>query len=299
MKMKKTKATTPYENKYNVLLAVCDILLATDWSADNCKSPRWFKQNTKLICEYFGNDCKVSDITSQKITEYVTYLKTVKQSANGTVNRKLSALSKIVKRAYELGIIDSIPIIHKLKENSGRIRYLTDDEEKAVLDYFESHNKHLTALTCIVLIDTGIRCGEFRRLTTDDIFFSHGQAIIILHDTKNNEDRAVPLTERAHKALNELAQHSRDKRHFTTSKKDSEFWLKHDWNTMKHALGYQNDSQFVPHCLRHTCASRLVQRGAPIYSVSKWLGHKTLSITQRYAHLRIDDLISITSLLEK
>lgn len=45
------------------------------------------------------------------------------------------------------------------------------------------------------------------------------------------------------------------------------------------------DAQFTPHCLRHTCASRLVQSGVGIRVVQEWLGHKTIQMTMRYAHL--------------
>ena len=44
------------------------------------------------------------------------------------------------------------------------------------------------------------------------------------------------------------------------------------------------------HSLRHTFASWLVQRGVPIYDVSKLLGHSNIKITEIYSHLRAEDL---------
>ena len=52
------------------------------------------------------------------------------------------------------------------------------------------------------------------------------------------------------------------------------------------------------HILRHTCASRLVQRGVSIYVVSKWLGHSSVKVTERYAKLAPDSLAGALSALE-
>lgn len=53
-----------------------------------------------------------------------------------------------------------------------------------------------------------------------------------------------------------------------------------------HALGYR----ITPHVLRHTCASWQVQAGVPLYSVQRWLGHSTIKMTERYAHLAPEHL---------
>ena len=47
----------------------------------------------------------------------------------------------------------------------------------------------------------------------------------------------------------------------------------------------RDDPQVVPHVLRHTCASRLAQSGVDIKRIQEFLGHRTLSMTLRYAHL--------------
>jgi site-specific recombinase XerD len=63
-------------------------------------------------------------------------------------------------------------------------------------------------------------------------------------------------------------------------------------------MGLGEDNQFVPHALRHTCASRLVQRGVPLKVVQEWLGHKTILTTMRYAHLAQSNLMSAMQVLE-
>ena len=55
----------------------------------------------------------------------------------------------------------------------------------------------------------------------------------------------------------------------------------------------------MPHALRHTCASRLIQRGVGVALVQSVLGHKTLSMTMRYAHLAPTNLTDAMKVLEQ
>jgi integrase len=70
------------------------------------------------------------------------------------------------------------------------------------------------------------------------------------------------------------------------------------WNDAKAEVGLGADDQVVPHILRHTCASRLVQGGIDIRRVQMWLGHQTLTMTMRYAHLATNDLDGCVVVLE-
>jgi site-specific recombinase XerD len=53
----------------------------------------------------------------------------------------------------------------------------------------------------------------------------------------------------------------------------------------KGVVGLKDGLEFIIHPLRHTCASRLVNRGVDLYVVKKRLGHSSIQITERYAHL--------------
>ena len=63
-------------------------------------------------------------------------------------------------------------------------------------------------------------------------------------------------------------------------------------------MGLADDGAVVPHVLRHTCASRLVQGGIDIRRVQMWLGHQTLQMTMRYVHLATHDLDSCLAVIE-
>lgn len=70
------------------------------------------------------------------------------------------------------------------------------------------------------------------------------------------------------------------------------------WNEAKAEMGLADDRDLVPHVLRHTCASRLVKGGIDIRRVQMWLGHQTLTMTMRYAHLATFDLDNCVAVLE-
>ncbi|EJM98873.1 site-specific recombinase XerD [Phyllobacterium sp. YR531] len=75
-------------------------------------------------------------------------------------------------------------------------------------------------------------------------------------------------------------------------------WL--SWSAgSQRSVEYAKTIQVVPHILRHTCASRLVRGGIDIRRVQIWLGHQTLSMTMRYAHLATNDLDSCVAVLER
>jgi site-specific recombinase XerD len=67
---------------------------------------------------------------------------------------------------------------------------------------------------------------------------------------------------------------------------------------MREHLGLDRDEQFVIHALRHTFASRLVQRGVELATVSKLLGHRSLLTTMRYAHLAPHNLQAAVEVLD-
>jgi integrase len=149
----------------------------------------------------------------------------------------------------------------------------------------------------IILIDTGIRCGELSRLRIEDYYPSGGlTGAITLWETKGNKARTVPTTRRVKEILDRRALLCSDKRElfFPFSKR----WMHTRWNTLREDMGLTSDILFVPHILRHTCASRLMQAGIPVPEVQKWLGHSNIRATMRYAHLAPNSIFGAVSALE-
>ena len=195
---------------------------------------------------------------------------------DSTINRKLSALSVVLKKARIWGEINVLPIIEYNLERNGRIRWLTDEEEVRVLEHFKG-----SAMESLVifLIDTGLRLSEALRLTQADI---EGN-LILVWDGKTGH-RSVPMTTR----VLEIAGHLP----FKITKRQAIY----QWSKCREALGL---GDVVLHTFRHTFASRLVQRGVDLYKVKALLGHSTIATTERYAHLapqNLQDAISVLNI---
>jgi site-specific recombinase XerD len=67
----------------------------------------------------------------------------------------------------------------------------------------------------------------------------------------------------------------------------------------KNALKKAGIEDFRFHDLRHTFASRLVQMGVDLYVVKELLNHSSITVTQRYAHLRLENVKRAVEMLEK
>lgn len=211
-------------------------------------------------------------------------------NSNATINRKMAALSKLLRKAYKMGDIQSLPEFKRLKEKAGRIRFLEPEEEMRLFAAI-SEKSDLYGHFCVFLIDTGARLGEGIGLRWQDI---HHEQRVTFWLTKSGKSRSVPLTERAAAAIRAC---EKKKRGPFSSIVQAKF--RAAWNEAKQEVGLGAEPDVVPHILRHTCASRLVQGGIDIRRVQTWLGHQTLQMTMRYAHLASGDLDICVPILER
>jgi integrase len=186
--------------------------------------------------------------------------------------------------------MDKSLVISREEEKNNRLRWLTaDEEELLLLETNSMPNKKTYADLWAFLIDTGARVGEALKLNWKDVDFDNRK--VTFRDTKNGDDRTLPMTKRVFEIL------------YNSTKTDPPFNLaqpsvNYVWQQVKTRMGLLSDSEFVPHALRHTCASRLVQRNVPLFTVMKFLGHKSFQITQRYAHLSPSNLSEAVEALE-
>ncbi len=208
-----------------------------------------------------------------------------RQRSPATANRYLGALSHALTIAVtELGWLDDnlMRKVRKLKEPRGRVRFLSDDERSRLLEACQAHSPVLYSIVVLAL-STGARRGEILNLTWQDIDLARG--MIVLEETKNNERRAIPLQGYAL----ELVKAMKKIRRIDT---DLVFPQRHDprkplsvhsiWRATVNKAGIED---FRFHDLRHSAASALAMSGASLAEIADVLGHKTLQMVKRYAHL--------------
>jgi integrase len=186
------------------------------------------------------------------------------------------------------GIIDSSPTIDREKEDEGRLRWFTREEETALIDTFPQRSRSF----CIFLLDTGARLGEALAVLVKDVTPTQ----VTFVKTKNGRLRTIPLTKRLREIVEPRLGAPGGSRLWEGVTEDT---FRDDWQTARKACGLQDDPEAVPHTCRHTCASRLVQAGIPIQVVKEWLGHQNISVTLRYAHLAPANIQGALQALER
>ena len=211
--------------------------------------------------------------------------------AVATVNRYLATLKTIMKH-YRL----QVDYIRLKKEKNGRIRVLSKQEELRAVELLrgaEGKRAYYTqaADMVIVLVDTGMRLSELLNLKYEDVSF--GSNLITIWVNKGDRPRSIPMTSRVRGILEQRQQVDMTKP-FTITKHEAE----RAWQWTRAEMGLDGDKEFVLHALRHTCASRLVNAGVDLYVVKEWLGHSSIQITERYAHLNPSKLVHAVEALE-
>jgi integrase len=203
-----------------------------------------------------------------------------------TCNRHLAALRSAWSWARASGVIPLDLIVFPqrlfLKEPDGRVRFLSDDELARLQAAAKPDPVMYAAI--MVAVGTGLRRGEILRLVWKDIDFA--ASILTVNVSKNGKKRQVHLTASTVDALKALRQlpvvsttHVFMQEHGVALNRNP---FERRWRAIREAA-HLEDFRF--HDCRHSCASILAQSGASLWQISEQLGHKSLAMSARYAHL--------------
>jgi integrase len=238
--------------------------------------------------EEFGN-MPADKIRPVDINEYLN--DEDKDYSPATKNKHLTAMNMIYREAVKADLLpeDFINPCRRVgyrKEPVGRIRHLSIEEENRILREIKYRNYEYYADHYLIGVLTGMRRGEQFSLAWRDVDLD--RARVMLDRTKNGDPRIVELSPRALECFIRLWD-ARDKRktdqdavfvsdHRDLAYKDPRMWFGAICADLKL-------EDVTWHILRHTFVSRLVMSGKPLTLVQKLAGHKTLRMTERYAHL--------------
>ncbi|HCL65129.1 MAG TPA: hypothetical protein DIC56_09865 [Rhizobium sp.] len=247
------------------------------------KAPEATRYNLAALDKLIPAWTSIVDIDTAFILQITARMKK-SGSSNATINRRLSALSKLLRHAERLAVMKR-PHIDFLKEPHGRERVLSVREEQKMNRYFRHHGLHHAWAVSFFLLYTGCRLGEVFTLRRDRV--SDGRVSFHYTVTKTTRTRLVPLVGPAKDAWDFVCAASGDETPFGVYPRDT---FRNHWTRLRGHLGALDDDEFVPHMLRHTCASRLVSKGIPLPKVMLWMGHTSIQTTLRYSHLAPHDL---------
>lgn len=253
------------------------------------------KHNIKAI-----GDLPVNKITTPVVNKMMDYLRDELKNSKAVINTKRGYLKVVLDSMIDDGHIKEIRLPKRHRVKKQKVEYLTKDMETELLDYILTnehryrasslYNEAKNIIEC--LIDLGCRVNELLNLEKRFIDFENNQ--INFNERKNDNAVAVPMT---YRVKDILTYHSYDLKDF-----DKVFSLDYTelntiWQKARKDLGYEKKKFYTLHLCRHTCASRLVQRGVPLLLVKDWLGHEDIQTTMIYAHLAPKALHSVVEVL--
>ena len=255
------------------------------------------KHNIKAL-----GDLPVNKITRPLVNKMMDYHKEKLKNSNAVINQKMGYLRVVLSEMEEDGYIEMIKMPKPRPTKNSKVNYLTDDMEKELLKYLWVSSRIEDNKICLktyeaadivtCLIDLGCRVNELLGLEKRFVDFDNNQINFI--DRKNDQAVAVPMTNRVQSIIRRYYREVKDF--------DKLFDLNYSelnaiWQKARRDLGYADKKFYTLHLCRHTCASRLVQRGVPILLVKDWLGHEDIENTMIYAHLAPKALHSVVNVL--
>jgi integrase len=139
-----------------------------------------------------------------------------------------------------------------------------------------------------------MRKGEILKLKWDSVDLKHG--FILLGLTKNGDRREIPINKTLRSTLKSIPRRLDVPFVFFNLKSDKPY--KDVKRSFASAVKKSKIHDFKFHDLRHTFASHLVMAGVDITTVSRLLGHKSLTMTLRYAHLAPSHMVHAVNVLD-
>lgn len=269
------------------------------------KSKNTIKEYNRRVAQWYNflRDRGIVQILNAQPSDVIAYKDSLldqKQSPR-TINVKISSVSIFYEWAIERGHVDKNPVMKGLyiKAPATVTPRLSDDDLRIFELWINTLQENIrAAFWCIY--GTGARVGEIAKLTKSDIKVNDGAIYINIRDAKWHSDRQIPIVNPVAARivyLFSLAQETSSQPLFHLSKRTIQLYASQ--------FAVKTGINFHCHTLRHTFATRLVEKGVPIHQVQHLLGHKNPSMTMHYttqAYTNLDNLaprISINYTMKK
>ena len=256
-------------------------------TSEKGKKNQW--ANAEQLLDLLGPDTVLSAVTTEEIQRAKDQLSHLSYK---TVNRKLTTLSVILRTAFKMGWLASMPHIPMTPEDprkDRRLRYASKDEAREMARLMREAGHKALSDFVLVLDGTGMRTGELLKLHERKI---QGDKIE-LEVFKGGNERTLTMTP----AVRDIIESRMGHRTGLLFPDVSQTHLNRVWNEMKDRMGLKDDAEFTPHAIRHGVATRLAQHNVHKDHISTWMGHRNGATTDIYIKVSGRDLEGVEAVL--
>lgn len=204
----------------------------------------------------------------------------------GSINLELTILRTVFNKAIAWQFLRENPAktVQKLPRPEGKTRFLTGEEEQAVLAIASPALARAVQLGAL----TGLRRGELIQLRPEDINLERRTLTVAGAFSKTGKSRTLPIGPQLRALLEDCLAARGDAPTLLVDQKGTPWSRSWIAECFRHACKKALHESLGPHVLRHTFCSRLVMAGVDIRTVQELAGHASITMTMRYAHLTPD-----------
>lgn len=240
-----------------------------------------YGNDIKQLADFCGKNgkLKVTDVTTHELETFKAFLTEEKYTPK-SISRKINSVKTFFRFLQSSGIVEenpATPITHpKYKTQPPRI--LSKMEYRALRD--ACRNDPRASAIIEIFLQTGIRIGELANLKVEDI----SDTQITINPYESHPKREIPLNKAAHKAINRYLE-NRPKSRFSNlfiTKTGKPFLVRNIRSAIDRYFRLASIKEAKVNDLRHTFIAHQLKAGTPIVIVSKLVGHKRLSTTEKY-----------------
>lgn len=225
------------------------------------------------------------------------YRKPVSVTTINNYIRNIRVFFNWMEREY---IIRKNPMkrIRQLRNNRQSKAFLSDEDLKKLLSKFDKSyfTEHRDYVMIMLMLDSGMRLGECSTLLVSDLELGRKRINLRAEETKGRKDRTVYFSPKTETVLRRWLQfkdrYVESDYLFPVKEHGGSIGVGNFENNFKRYINRAGlNEEYCPHCLRNNFAKRCLMNGMDIFTLSKILGHSSVTVTeQAYLDLTDDDI---------
>lgn len=268
-----------------------------------------YKNNNLLFITFLEKDFEITEVEEVKPIHIKSYIKFLKNRGNKEtyINGILKCFRAFFKYVKDEEIISENPTdkIGWLKEERVLIKTFTDSEVSRMVDIYKGRDYMSLRNKCIMalLFDTGIRNLELCNLKNKDI----RERTINIKNSKGKKERNIPISPYLRKAINRYASCRDSFFQNRNIDENTPFFLSYRFKPLTveavervvkiagQRAEIRKEIRCSPHTCRHYFAQAQLRNGLDVYSLSRLLGHESITITKRYLQgLKDEEIVEMS-----